>query len=287
MSISQLHSHGYCTYCTIPSGAVFITPKMAAHWLAEHLGPNRVPSATTVKRYAEAMRAGRWVLTHQGGAFDEQDLILDGQHRFMAIVESGVTVQMMIATGCPRETFALIDIQRKRAASQFVTGKHATLIAAAARIIGPVTGAFASNDVRGGIYDGAVENDQILNLIEAWPELAAFAPEANRCYRTTTISASPHLAILAMASRTRYGTEIDGWLQGLIEGVNLGDGDARRHLTKKYSSVRDRRMYTSSSRSGRTAAYHIICKAWNAHALHKPISLLRYSEIESVPKIVS
>ncbi len=284
MSISQLHSHGCCT---IPGGVVFVTPQMAAHWLDEHQGDNRNLSTATVAKYAATMRAGRWVLTHQGMAFDEQNRMLDGQHRSRAIVASGVTVQMMVTTNCSRDTFAVLDTQRKRAASQFVTDKHATLIAAAARIVGPVTGAFASGDVRGGIYDGAAENDQILGLVEAWPELATFAPEANRCYRTTSISASPHLAIIAMASRTRHHTEIESWLQGLIEGVNLGDGDARRHLIKKYSSVRDRRMYTSSSRGGRTAAYHIICKAWNAHALHKPISILRFKENEGVPTIVS
>lgn len=41
--------------------------------------------------------------THQGIAFDDGEMLLDGQHRLAAIAESGVTVTLLISKGWPRQ----------------------------------------------------------------------------------------------------------------------------------------------------------------------------------------
>lgn len=80
-----------------------ITPKMAQELLDKHLVPenqrNLIPSV--VGSYARAMRAGQWLLTHQGIAIDNLGELIDGQHRLRAIVESGATVSMMVTTDIP------------------------------------------------------------------------------------------------------------------------------------------------------------------------------------------
>ena len=71
-----------------------ITPKMAAEMLERHLNPEnqRRQSQSVVESYARAMRAGQWLLTHQGIAIDTNGELVDGQHRLSAIVASGATV---------------------------------------------------------------------------------------------------------------------------------------------------------------------------------------------------
>ena len=41
---------------------------------------------------ARDMKAGHWRLTHQGIAFDPAGVLIDGQHRLWAIVESDTTL---------------------------------------------------------------------------------------------------------------------------------------------------------------------------------------------------
>jgi len=99
----------------ITSETVSITPGLAAAWLADK-APNRRLRKRVVDRYANDMSQGRWRLTHQGIALDETGALIDGQHRLAAIVRSGVTVQMLVVRGVPRESQLDMDQHAKRGA---------------------------------------------------------------------------------------------------------------------------------------------------------------------------
>jgi hypothetical protein len=75
-----------------------ITPEMAKKYLEKN-ADNRKIRKTTVATYANDMKNGRWELTHQGIAFNDQGELVDGQHRLAAIVDSGVSIRMVIANG--------------------------------------------------------------------------------------------------------------------------------------------------------------------------------------------
>jgi hypothetical protein len=78
-----------------------ITPQMASDILESRNPHNRNVSESTVQAYANDMKNGRWSLTHQGIAFDENNNLIDGQHRLWAIVFANVTVELMVTTGVP------------------------------------------------------------------------------------------------------------------------------------------------------------------------------------------
>lgn len=73
-----------------------ITPEIAKTYLTRNVN-NRKPSNKTVSIYAREMKMGKWQLTHQGLAFDENGDLLDGQHRLWAVVEADVPVQMIVS----------------------------------------------------------------------------------------------------------------------------------------------------------------------------------------------
>ncbi len=77
-----------------------ITPAMAANWLNNNFG-NRPVSDDVVLAYARDMINGTWRATHQGIAFNDEDRLIDGQHRLRAIVRANVTVRMMVTFGLP------------------------------------------------------------------------------------------------------------------------------------------------------------------------------------------
>ena len=72
-----------------------ISPEQAARWL-ERNDNNRNVNVAKVKKMAKDMREGHWDTTHQGIAIASDGTLVDGQHRLLAIVESGVTVRMNV-----------------------------------------------------------------------------------------------------------------------------------------------------------------------------------------------
>jgi hypothetical protein len=79
-----------------------ITPALAEKWINNNFR-NRPLRDDTVKAYARDMINGVWIPTHQGLAFNDEDELIDGQHRLHAIVLSGVTVQTMVTFGLPSQ----------------------------------------------------------------------------------------------------------------------------------------------------------------------------------------
>lgn len=77
-----------------------VTPAMATDWLKNNFC-NRPIQKETVRAYARDMKGGQWVPTHQGLAFNDQDELIDGQHRLHAIMMAGVTIRMMVTFGLP------------------------------------------------------------------------------------------------------------------------------------------------------------------------------------------
>ncbi len=77
-----------------------VSPAMAEIWLHNNV-QNRKVSQDTVNAYAREMRNGAWLPNHQGIAFDNRGVLNDGQHRLLAIVQSGCTVRMMVTFGLP------------------------------------------------------------------------------------------------------------------------------------------------------------------------------------------
>ena len=91
---------------------VEVTPRAAAKLLARG-GPPRPLVSMIVARYADDMRAGRWMANVNPVAFDARGALLDGGHRLAAIVEADTPVRKVVATGVsavPR----VEDVKRRR-----------------------------------------------------------------------------------------------------------------------------------------------------------------------------
>lgn len=95
---------------------ILVTPNMAKEWL-EHNPNNRPIKMQTVESFVRDMKDGKWLLTHQGIAFDRDGNILDGQHRLTAIALSGVSVMMTVFTDLPREYMVAVDNGTPRSAT--------------------------------------------------------------------------------------------------------------------------------------------------------------------------
>lgn len=100
-----------------------VTPAIAKGWLDTVNLSNRNFSHNLVKKYARDMQSGNWRNTHQNAiAFYEDGTLADGQHRLMAVVESGVrSLEMFVAFGLSREDGSMIDQGRPRSVADALT----------------------------------------------------------------------------------------------------------------------------------------------------------------------
>ena len=100
---------------------VLITSEIAAQMLAKNVG-NRDVRPSVVKLYAQQMREGQWRETHQAIAVNASGNLIDGQHRLMAIVESGASIWFWVATydDSSNALSLPIDLQARRSHSDIL-----------------------------------------------------------------------------------------------------------------------------------------------------------------------
>lgn len=107
MKISKAH--------TIKSQTVTITPAMAEEWLdTETINiANRGLSKDTVQRYAHDMLTGNWMVG-EPIMFDWEGVLIDGQHRLAAVIESGTEQDMQVSTGHDPEVRLRLNTGKSR-----------------------------------------------------------------------------------------------------------------------------------------------------------------------------
>lgn len=93
---------------------VQVGPEEAKELLAEMDPDNRGVRWTHVQRIAEKMKAGLWKPNAEVIKVDWDGVVVDGQHRLLAIVRSGVTVEVDICYGVEPDAVYTMDEGRNR-----------------------------------------------------------------------------------------------------------------------------------------------------------------------------
>jgi hypothetical protein len=93
--------------------AEFVSPAIAKRWLELNTVNRRVRRAF-VSMYARAQKEGRWYPKPLAICFDEQGKLGNGQHTLLAIIESGITQELLIARNVPTASIAVLDTGLRR-----------------------------------------------------------------------------------------------------------------------------------------------------------------------------
>ncbi|MFD3844781.1 hypothetical protein ACFWVB_02675 [Streptomyces microflavus] len=281
-----------CSEYPIPDVPVVmeVTRAMAADWLDHrNVAGNRTQSNVTARKYARLMQAGKFKTTHQGIAFDRAGFLIDGQHRLVALTQTGLSLKLFVipyVEGMDERTFDVLDLGLRRNAAQFIKTPYGGSAASAAKFLGVADGSFGldtDSHVVLDVHASRVEMNEILDVVAAWPELRTWAKDAKTVSANTLIPPGPHLAVLAQAERTDYRDRIPEWIEGLMHGVGLTAQDSRLHLRNRF--IREGRSLNGST-AGRATAYRLIVRAWNAHATGTPMGVLRFSDKEDAPVVI-
>jgi len=119
-----------------------ITPNVAAK-LLENNPSNRPVSRTKVAEYIRQLLNGEWQTTHQGILLGKGDILLDGQHRLLAIVECGVAVKCLVSRDDERTSPVdlMVDAGLLRR-SVWISGKQNKIWAEATVLVAVGIGAY-------------------------------------------------------------------------------------------------------------------------------------------------
>ena len=261
-----------------------VTPKKAAEWLSANTS-NRPLSKPVVRGFAEAMRRGEWVVTHQGIAFDVDGVLIDGQHRLAAIVEADQPIDLTVFTDVATDTFDVLDTGKRRNASDVLAiegEKSATMLATVVRTVWLFENRPDLNWSGGA---ARVTNHQIIETLQAHPKLRDFTTRGEQIATATGMIKSSAGAASYLVERVNKRADLTTWYEGIVEGTGLTKGDPR--LLFRRAMFNGARKQLGQPLRRRDTREHVAfyVKAFNAWANGEPLAQLRFTSREPMPQI--
>ena len=233
---------------------VTITPEVAESMLK---GPNiRQVRKPTLDKYIRQLKEGTWWMNGETIKFDASGLLVDGQHRLLAVMQTKIAIVALVVYGV---TSKGVDEGRQRTVSDLLGGRgagHAETRAAVLRIIYCL-----ANSERLRPFQGAkLANAELLDWMETLDQ--------EGMARSCTIACGMHkrypAAITgAIAYQIRKHTECEHFFELLATGENIGTGHAVFEL-RRWVETRRESGRGFHSEPGRRLCYHAIAAAWSA-----------------------
>lgn len=265
---------------------VTVTPYLASKWLSESKTINRPISKPHLARLVSYMKSGKWKEnTGEAIKFSSTKGLIDGHHRLNAIIQSGVTLRMLIVYDLDDDIFDVLDRGRVRSAGDVLAqigAKNNTNLA---------SGIVKWNNLRNENYGMRAAGCDILRLTpqdvlqiytddkESFDETMLAAMSFYRKFRG--LAESEYFAIYHLL-KENYKVKAYGFFTDLTAGVSLSEKNPayllREYLIKSMSSgVRPTTM----------TKYAHIARAWNSYVVGKDLKILKYSpSSQDVPKFI-
>jgi hypothetical protein len=191
---------------------VAITPILAKEMLDTMVHQRRL-RPRVVKRYGEDMKNGRWGFTHQAICIDDQNHLIDGQHRLQAIVDTGLTFPFVVMRGLPEEAAQFFDTgftrQSTDAAIYAGFGQISAFTLSIARAM--LAGLRVSRTI-------PISNSQLFDFYRRHHKAVHFAAEG-RTSRQPRVLVAPVLAVFGRAYYTIPYNELIRAITLLSKGV--------------------------------------------------------------------
>lgn len=254
-----------------------VTPQLAEKWLKNNEG-NRPCRPMHVGNLAGALRRGEYIENGDPIMFAPDDTLLNGQHRLMAIVQSGVSVWMLIARNVPPETMQVIDTGKARSGADALkvhgVGGPVHQVAAVARMHMTFE---ATGDPRGqGVQ---FTNVQVVAFVDNNPYAVESAKFATQRANRTPLFPRGYIGWLHFAIGEGKQHEAIDFFHGIITGEDLGKTDPRRFVREWII----RNGTTDDTRTFRDRKMYLLCKSWILWREGKPATRISMTSKDLEP----
>jgi len=248
------------------------TPEMSARYLERNQN-NRKVTEKNVLKIASDLSNGAWVVNGETIKIAINGNVIDGQHRFIASVRTGLPFQSFAIFDLPPEVFPTVDVGTKRTAADVLSISeipNATNIASIIKfyIEAKTSKSFAQNAI-------PPTNEQILNEYLTSPFL--YQKLSNSFSSIKKFINTPFMAICKSAIEMYGDHWFDDCVTKIKTGQNLEYGDPCLTL----------REWATSNKGARTrpeirSAYVKLIKAM---ATNSKLKVVRYSKTEPFPTL--
>ncbi len=261
-----------------------ITPARAAE-LLEANSTNRPVSKAVVRSFAEAMRRGEWMVTHQGIAFDVNGVLVDGQHRLAAIIEADRPVELTVFTEVAEGTFDVLDTGKRRTAADVLAiegEKSSTMLAAMVRTVWLYE---HRPELTWSGGAAAVSNHQIVQTLHRHPKLRDYVGVGEQIAGATGMIKSAAGAGSYLVAQPNRRADLEPWYEGVIDGAGLARSDPRLLFRRVMFNMARRHAGQVLHRRDSREHLGLYLTAFNAWATGQPISQLRFTPRDTVPAV--
>lgn len=115
--------------------SVMVDPPLAKHWLGKLSEHQRPPSHRAVQHLVRIMRGGQWLASNDAICFDINGHLINGQHRLLAVIETGMTLFFDVRRGLPLESYLIMDVPKVRHVTDYMPEKCKYALHGAAKLL--------------------------------------------------------------------------------------------------------------------------------------------------------
>lgn len=237
---ARLRKEGNLPDIAVKTGKVRFTPQDAERALLRNAG-NRKPRLGHVQEIAAQMQKGHWRLA-QPIIFNEDEDLLDGQHRLLAIYFSGQTVEVMaMIVPNQNDLFAVIDAGRGRSPTDTLQTAGMNGVSAAAAGAAKLLYRYENNQL--GVFKQPkllkMSNIEVLNYVRVHQEIIEAARQVSDDFpgAVTAIGDKGVAAAFAYLVNQHYE---ESALQDFFTALGNGEqGEADHPITALYKRLVD------------------------------------------------
>lgn len=256
-----------------------ITPALAQDWLQCNIANRRLSKAKTAD-YADAIRRGEWAESGESIKFDWDGILIDGQNRLTAVVDTGMSIRSFVTRGLAPEVKLVLDTGLKRTGGHILTmagEASAILLSSAMQHLGAyLDGRMGATSAS---FRRALSHPQLMQVLEDHPNLrqsVGWAASTRGPLIVPSEVAFLHYIFQAAAGDT---AEAEMFLGSTIEGSFLSPGEP-------ILALRNRLLRPSNAnyQLSKNAKMALCIKAWNFYRAGATIKKLVWQPREGFPK---
>lgn len=202
-------------------------------------GTNRPQVSGQIRSIAQDIINGKWLFNHQGIAFNVEGKLIDGQHRLEAIIaadgiQPGILVPLMITWALPIASNEKIDINARRMPGTFLAMDGAMAsnrLATALQWIKLYESCNFDEPLSVSHWTRRFDVATLRALRRAHPIAGDEGVSIGGKFQSKGLLTASAAAAGYTIIRERYSPElVADFIDGVLTGANLGEGDARLAL---------------------------------------------------------
>lgn len=264
----------------ITSGIETITPQDAERLLGTNTN-NRSVNRRQVELFARAMGRGEWKVNGEAVKIGADGRLLDGQHRLLACVRSGVPLTTLVVRGLPDETQQTMDSGKTRTLGNVLQLRGETSATNLASITRSVYLADLLGVEAAALNDMAPTRGELVEFLDRTPQLRTVMTASQSFSKTSHNLLTPGMFAALWWTLAHVDTDdANRFFSGLATGVDLNDGSPILVLRNTLLERRGRR----SDRDARRRIAALTVKAWNKWRAGDTVRMLRFGVDERFPE---